>query len=240
MGRGDPLRRDASSASPHSPSTTPARSRPGPDVETDEEILDWVARDAETALHPSCTCRMGVDDMSVVDPATMRVHGLEGLRVVDASVMPLRDEREHLRARDDDRREGRRPHPRRDAARRPSTSAFYRHEPARTLRPATDSRSATGRGGVTCADLAARPRADCRPRARPRRPPPRPLLLCVAAESGRRAMNMDRRDRVPARVADRAPRPSRCPPRTPRGPTHSPLAEPPRGARGAAPRSTTV
>ncbi len=61
---------------------------PGPSVTTDEEILDWVARDAETALHPSCTCRMGVDDMSVVDPATMRVRGVEGLRVVDASVFP--------------------------------------------------------------------------------------------------------------------------------------------------------
>ena len=53
-----------------------------------EAILDWVARDAETALHPSCTCRMGVDELSVVDPASMRVHGVEGLRVVDASVMP--------------------------------------------------------------------------------------------------------------------------------------------------------
>jgi len=61
---------------------------PGPEVETNEEILDWVARDAETALHPSCSCRMGVDELSVVDPATMRVHGLDGLRVVDASVMP--------------------------------------------------------------------------------------------------------------------------------------------------------
>ena len=60
---------------------------PGPSVSTDEEILDWVARDAETALHPSCTCRMGVDDMSVVDPTTMKVHGVEGIRVVDASVM---------------------------------------------------------------------------------------------------------------------------------------------------------
>ena len=60
---------------------------PGPAVSTDEEILSWVARDAETALHPSCTCRMGTDDMSVVDPATMRVHGMEGIRVVDASVM---------------------------------------------------------------------------------------------------------------------------------------------------------
>jgi choline dehydrogenase len=61
---------------------------PGPRVDTDQEILDWVAKDAETALHPSCTTKMGVDDMSVVDPQTMRVHGTEGLRVVDASVMP--------------------------------------------------------------------------------------------------------------------------------------------------------
>ena len=61
---------------------------PGPEVETDEQILDWVARDAETALHPSCTCRMGVDELSVVDPGTMAVHGVEGLRVVDASVFP--------------------------------------------------------------------------------------------------------------------------------------------------------
>ncbi len=61
---------------------------PGPEVETDEQILDWVAKDSETALHPSCTARMGVDDMSVLDPLTMRVHGVEGLRVVDASSMP--------------------------------------------------------------------------------------------------------------------------------------------------------
>jgi choline dehydrogenase len=61
---------------------------PGPTVSTDEEILDWVARDAETALHPSCTARMGVDGMGVLDPASMRVHGIDGLRVVDASAMP--------------------------------------------------------------------------------------------------------------------------------------------------------
>jgi choline dehydrogenase len=61
---------------------------PGPKVETDQEIRDWVAKDGETALHPSCTCKMGVDDMAVVDPLTMKVHGLEGLRVVDASAMP--------------------------------------------------------------------------------------------------------------------------------------------------------
>jgi choline dehydrogenase len=61
---------------------------PGPSVETPEEILDWVARDAETALHPSCTCKMGSDERSVIDPESMRVHGVDGLRVVDASVFP--------------------------------------------------------------------------------------------------------------------------------------------------------
>jgi choline dehydrogenase len=61
---------------------------PGPRVATDDEILDWVARDAETALHPSCTARMGIDGASVVDPLTMRIHGVDGLRAVDASVMP--------------------------------------------------------------------------------------------------------------------------------------------------------
>ena len=60
---------------------------PGASVESDEEILSWVARDAETALHPSCTCRMGVGEDSVLDPASMRVHGLDGIRVVDASAM---------------------------------------------------------------------------------------------------------------------------------------------------------
>ncbi|MGD0557697.1 MAG: choline dehydrogenase [Streptosporangiaceae bacterium] len=63
---------------------------PGPTVKTDEEVLDWVRRDAETALHPSCTCKMGPasDPLAVTDPATMRVHGLDRLRIVDASVMP--------------------------------------------------------------------------------------------------------------------------------------------------------
>src|SRR4051794_3495592 len=61
---------------------------PGPSVETDQEILDWVAKDAETALHPSCTAAMGTGELAVTDPTSMRVHGTEGLRVVDASVFP--------------------------------------------------------------------------------------------------------------------------------------------------------
>ena len=61
---------------------------PGPQVSTAEEVLDWVRRDGETAYHPSCTNRMGTDEMSVVDPQTMKVRGLDGIRVVDASAMP--------------------------------------------------------------------------------------------------------------------------------------------------------
>jgi choline dehydrogenase len=61
---------------------------PGPGVKTGAEILAWVARDAETAYHPSCTARMGIDDQSVVDPDTMAVHGVPGLYVADASAMP--------------------------------------------------------------------------------------------------------------------------------------------------------
>jgi choline dehydrogenase len=61
---------------------------PGSGVGTDEQIVAWVAREAETALHPSCTARMGTDDESVVDPTSMAVHGVAGLRVVDASVFP--------------------------------------------------------------------------------------------------------------------------------------------------------
>ena len=61
---------------------------PGPGVETDAEILGWVRRDAETALHPTCTAKMGTGADAVLDPASMRVHGLDGLRVVDASAFP--------------------------------------------------------------------------------------------------------------------------------------------------------
>ena len=62
---------------------------PGKAVTSDEEILEWVRKDAETALHPSCTAKMGTDSMAVVNPENMKVHGVEGLRVVDASVFPF-------------------------------------------------------------------------------------------------------------------------------------------------------
>lgn len=60
---------------------------PGKNVQTDDEIDDWVAETAETAYHPCGSCRMGKDAMAVVDPE-FRVHGIENLRVVDSSIMP--------------------------------------------------------------------------------------------------------------------------------------------------------
>jgi len=102
---------------------------PGPAVQSDEEILDWVARDAETALHPSCTCRMGIDELSVVDPRTMRVLGVEGLRVVDASVLPYVTNANiyapvmMVAEKAADLILGNAPLP-------PATASFYRHQPA--------------------------------------------------------------------------------------------------------------
>lgn len=61
---------------------------PGAEVQTDDEILDFVAREGESAYHPSCTCKMGYDDEAVVD-SDLQVHGVDNLWVVDASVMPL-------------------------------------------------------------------------------------------------------------------------------------------------------
>ncbi|WP_168011867.1 choline dehydrogenase [Halomonas salinarum] len=60
---------------------------PGKDVVSDEQIDEWIANSAETAYHPCGSCRMGSDDMAVVD-AECRVHGIEQLRVVDSSIMP--------------------------------------------------------------------------------------------------------------------------------------------------------
>ena len=60
---------------------------PGPDRDTDDAILDWVRETAETTYHPVGTCKMGPDAMAVVDHE-LRVHGIAGLRVADASIMP--------------------------------------------------------------------------------------------------------------------------------------------------------
>ena len=62
-------------------------SLPGRDVQTDDELLDYARRNGGTCYHASCTCLMGSHGMSVVD-SELRVHGLDGLRVIDASVMP--------------------------------------------------------------------------------------------------------------------------------------------------------
>jgi choline dehydrogenase len=61
--------------------------KPGPGVQTDDEILDFARENGATIFHPSGTCKMGSDPMAVVDPS-LRVHGVEGLRVVDCSIMP--------------------------------------------------------------------------------------------------------------------------------------------------------
>lgn len=61
--------------------------RPGPNAHSDEELLDHIARLATTSYHPIGTCKMGTDAWAVVDPE-LRVHGVAGLRVADASIMP--------------------------------------------------------------------------------------------------------------------------------------------------------
>ncbi|WP_435930855.1 choline dehydrogenase [Moraxella bovoculi] len=75
----------------HQPALDEYRGReisPSRQAQTDAELDEFVRNHAETAYHPSCSCKMGMDDMAVVD-GQGRVHGLEGLRVVDASIMPL-------------------------------------------------------------------------------------------------------------------------------------------------------
>ena len=61
--------------------------KPGSEVETDDEIIDWIGNTAETAYHPVGTCRMGNDVNAVVDDQ-LRVHGIQGLRIADGSIMP--------------------------------------------------------------------------------------------------------------------------------------------------------
>ena len=65
----------------------PSEIAPGAARESDDDILGWVRAAAETTYHPVGTCKMGTDPMAVVD-ARLRVHGIAGLRVADASIMP--------------------------------------------------------------------------------------------------------------------------------------------------------
>jgi choline dehydrogenase len=74
-------------ATPHMQSFIEAEFQPGSAVESDEELLDYARRRGGTVYHPTSTCKMGSDPMAVVD-AELRVHGIEGLRVADASIMP--------------------------------------------------------------------------------------------------------------------------------------------------------
>ena len=60
---------------------------PGVNIQSDDELLDWIRKNAETTYHPVGTCKMGSDPMAVVDDQ-LRVHGMQGLRVADASIMP--------------------------------------------------------------------------------------------------------------------------------------------------------
>ena len=64
-----------------------AETLPGEDVQSDDELLDYARQYGSTVFHASCSCKMGRDQMAVVDDQ-LRVRGLQGLRVIDASVMP--------------------------------------------------------------------------------------------------------------------------------------------------------
>ena len=88
-----------------------------PDSDSDEDIRAFIRRQTFTLYHPVGTCRMGSDEGAVVD-TELRVRGVEGLRVVDASVMPTVPARQHQRPDDRDRRARRGPDPR--ASSRPS------------------------------------------------------------------------------------------------------------------------
>ena len=161
-----------SSTSRRSRRTTAARSRPARRSRPTRRSSTGCAHDAETALHPSCTAKMGVDEMSVVDPddhAGARRRGPAGRRRLG---LPLRHQRQHLRAGDDDGREGRRPDPRQHAAaRRGRALTTATATAARSIRPATAATTHRSRHD----------RHRPRPRRRRRRRRPR----CTSRASGR-------------------------------------------------------
>ena len=61
--------------------------QPSDDVQSDAQIDAFIRQSVDSAYHPSCTCKMGIDAMAVVDPE-LRVHGLNNLRVIDSSIFP--------------------------------------------------------------------------------------------------------------------------------------------------------
>ena len=77
---GDRRHRAAGAVRPHAAHTAPAS-------DSDADLEAHIRHTAQTIYHPTSTCRMGVDDLAVVDPE-LRVRGVEGLRVVDASIFP--------------------------------------------------------------------------------------------------------------------------------------------------------
>jgi len=74
-------------ANPHLQHFIASEFQPGPEIESDEQLLDYARRRGGTVYHPTSTCKMGSDPLAVVD-AELRVHGIGGLRVADASIMP--------------------------------------------------------------------------------------------------------------------------------------------------------
>ncbi|MBT6909963.1 MAG: choline dehydrogenase, partial [Rhodospirillaceae bacterium] len=74
-------------ASPAMAALNATEMAPGLDMQDEKALLDWVKATAETAYHPIGTCKMGADPQAVVDDQ-LRVHGIQGLRVADASIMP--------------------------------------------------------------------------------------------------------------------------------------------------------
>ena len=114
---------------------------PGPTVETDEEILDWVAPRRRDRAAPVLHRRMGIDAMSVVDPLTMRVHGVDGPAGRRRVGHAVRHQRQHLRAGDDAGREGGRPDSRATRRCRPRRSRSTGISPSSRSPPARTSRS---------------------------------------------------------------------------------------------------
>ena len=126
------------------PALDPFRGReisPGIEVQTDEQLDKFVREHAETAFHPSCSCKMGTDDMAVVD-GQGRVHGMQGLRVVDASIMPiittgnLNAPTIMMAEKIADKIRGRQPLPRSTAAYYVAGEAPVRGKPMRDVTPA--------------------------------------------------------------------------------------------------------